>query len=72
MDTPQYQAPQPSAEELQLAQQTAQQNMQATQADARMDTSRLMAIYGTRLALTGGTSGSPLINAPAAATFRGA
>jgi hypothetical protein len=66
LDTPQYQKPAPSPEETALAQQTAQQNMQATQADARMDTARLMAIYGTRLVMAGGTSGSPLINAPTA------
>lgn len=68
-DTPQYQKPAPSPEEMALSQQTAQQNMQATQADARMDTARLMAIYGTRLVMGGGTSGgSPLLAAPAMST----
>lgn len=67
MDPPQYQKPASSPEELQLAQQTAVQNQNAAQADARMDTARLMAIYGTRLVMGGGSSGSPLINSPAQA-----
>ncbi len=66
-DAPKYQAPQPSQEEIALAQQTAAQNQQAAQVDARSDTARLMAIYGTRLAMAGQGSSSPMINAPAAA-----
>jgi hypothetical protein len=65
-DPPRYQAPQPSAEEQALAAQTAEQNKQATQADARTDTARLMAIYGTRLAMGGQSIASPLLSSPAA------
>ncbi len=63
---PRYQTPGPSPEELALTQRTAQESQIAAQADARMDTSRLMALYGTRLAMGGGATGSPLAYAPAA------
>lgn len=64
-DPPRYQAPQPSAEETALAAQTAEANKAATQVDARTDTARLMAIYGTRLAMGGQNIASPLLSAPA-------
>lgn len=64
--TPQYQTPGPSPEELALTQRTARESQLAAQSDARMDTARLMAIYGTRLAMGGASSGSPLAYAPAA------
>lgn len=70
-DTPQYQAPPPSAAETILAQHTAAQNQQAMQADAGSMTARLMAIYGTRLAMGGQSTGSPLLSAPADSPIAG-
>ena len=60
LTVPQYQAPGPDPEVTILDQNIQQQQTDAAKNEAQIDTASLMARYGTRLAMAGGTT-SPLV-----------
>lgn len=64
MDAPKYEAPPEDPAIKALRDRAENDNTRAAQETAGIDTSALMARYGTRLAMAGTTAGSPLAVVP--------
>lgn len=61
MEAPTYQAPPPDPTVEALKKTADQDNIRALQDTAKIDTSSIMARFGTQFAMSGMSSGSPLL-----------